>query len=166
MDAAAEITKTAEVSEDFTDEEIAKILEVACEILQEVIPAVLDNGELSLEALELYNDRVQNDAVYSAVVYPARTVWIDTHPSEDFDFLLDRDAAQNFVEINFYFSDGEKDENGQLVTSENDRCFAAVLMPKPDIEDPYLKECVAVQFFPEDEFLKAGFDDALDISEE
>ena len=167
MDADAKITKTTDVSEDFTNEEITKILEVACEILQEVIPVELDNGELSLEDLELYNDRVQHNAVYSSMVYPARTVWIDAHPAEDFDFLLDREIADKFVEINFFFSDVGHDEDDKMVASDNDRCFAVVLMPKPEVEDAHLRECAAVHFFPDKEFLTAGFEPAvLDIPAE
>ena len=160
--ADAEITetkifRTTDRFKDFTNAEITKILDVACVILQEVIPVELENDVLSDADVDLYNDMVDQNAVYPAMSYPARKIWIDTHPAEDFDFLLDSDIAKDFVEVYFYFSAAGRDEDGNISESDTDPCFAVVLMPKPWIEDDYLKTCVAVEFFPDDEFLNAGF---------
>ncbi|WP_019000771.1 hypothetical protein [Succinimonas amylolytica] len=143
--------------ESFSESEINEILNAAYEILQEVIPTCVDNNELSLDDLEYYNDRVQSDAVYNSLVYPARSIWSQRYPSDGYDFLDDPELSEKYIEVMFYFSEGalEPEECAGDVDFDENKCFAVVLMPLPWIHDESLTS-TAVDFYPEDEFLNAG----------
>ncbi len=141
----------------FSSSEISEILNAAYDILQEVIPTCVDNDELSLDDLEYFNDRVLSDAVYNSLVYPARSIWSQRYPSDEYDFLEDPELAEKYIEVMFYFSEEPLSSDEDLGIDDNSRCFAVVLMPLPWIHDESLVR-TAVEFYPDEEFLNAGMD--------
>lgn len=114
-----------------SDDEYSQIVDIAYDVIQQMIPTALENNELTEAQLDAFNANLESDNIYNTVTIPPSDYWLNNDTDGLYDYLLDEKIMNQYAEVTIFIKDSSEQELSKSAT-----CFVILLIPISAVRQP------------------------------